>query len=52
LNFTAAQFYLFVFIFNFIGIFLGSLMVFALLKFHKIERKVHEASSETIRGND
>ncbi len=51
-NWTAAQFYLYVFLFNFIGIFVGSLLVFTLLKFHRIERKVHQESEEAKQLND
>jgi len=45
----AARFYFLVFLFNLFGIIMGSLVVFSLLKFYKIEEKVkkeHEVSEE------
>ncbi len=45
-NLDAARFYFLVFLFNFVGIFVGSMMVFTLLKFHRIEQKVHQETNE------
>jgi uncharacterized hydrophobic protein (TIGR00271 family) len=42
LEFEIARFFFLVFIFNFMGVVVGSLVVFSLLKFHKAENKVHE----------
>lgn len=44
LNFELARANFFTFIFNFLGIFLGSLSVFSLLKFYKAGKKIQEES--------
>ncbi len=44
LDFVAARFYLFVFIFNLVGVVVGALIVFSMLKFYRAGRRVHEAS--------
>lgn len=41
-NFESARFHFFVFIFNFIGIVMGSLIIFSLLKFHRTEKKISQ----------
>jgi len=53
LNVEVIRFYLLVFIFNVLGVVIGSLIVFSLLKFHQTEKKVErevadqEAKQET-----
>ena len=50
LNLEAARFYLYLFLLNFVGIFLGAMIVFSLLKFKHasfmVERKVEEAEKK------
>lgn len=46
LNLDGARFYFLVFLFNFIGIFVGSLVVFTMLKFYRMEEKVHEETND------
>lgn len=51
LNFVLARFYLVVFLLNLAGIILGSLVVFALLKFHKAERKIKQTAKNEEQAN-
>lgn len=46
LEIELARYFATVFILNLIGVFLGSFSVFALLKFHKIEKKVEQLGEE------
>jgi len=45
-NFEAMRFQLLVFLFNLVGIIVGSLVVFSLLKFYKTNKRVQEKSDE------
>jgi len=49
LNFEAMRFYLLVFLFNLIGVVVGSLVVFSLLKFYKTNKKVRRESNEVLK---
>jgi len=46
LNFANAQFFLFVFLFNLIGIFIGSVIVFIALDFERVEERVEKIEKE------
>ncbi len=47
LQFAVIRFNLFIFFFNLIGVLVGSLIVFSLFKFYKVERKVAESEAKT-----
>jgi uncharacterized hydrophobic protein (TIGR00271 family) len=47
-DFESARFYFFVFLFNFIGIAMGSLTVFSLLKFHRTEKKINREVKKSL----
>jgi uncharacterized hydrophobic protein (TIGR00271 family) len=48
-NLALSRFYFFILVFNLVGIIIGSLIVFSLLKFHKAEREVKEKTQQVER---
>jgi hypothetical protein len=46
LHFDAARFFFFVFLANLLGIVMGSVVVFSLLKFYKADGKIKKKSEE------
>jgi uncharacterized hydrophobic protein (TIGR00271 family) len=50
LDFDAARFFFFVFFANLLGIVMGSIVVFSLLRFYKADRKIKEKSEEIAQG--
>lgn len=51
-NLELSRFYFLVFLFNLLGVILGSFIIFALLKFYKAEEKVAEKAKEVQEEND
>ncbi len=45
-NIDGARFYFLIFLFNLMGVIVGSLVVFSLLQFHRVQRKVELVSGE------
>lgn len=45
-DFATVQFYFLVFLFNLLGVLVGSSIAFSLLKFHRSEQKVHQKANE------
>ena len=46
LDFEVMRVHFFIFLFNFLGIVVGSLAVFSMLKFYKAEKRVEEKTKE------